>query len=76
MTMNRKKLTEQDRKEIKALLNAGNSIRSVSDALGWSRTTVYMVKTGRDWSDYYTRESHAKHTKAYRERRRMKGKAA
>lgn len=68
-------LTETDRKKIKELHAAGNSVRSVSDALGWSYTTVYMVVTGRAWSDYYDRARSREYVRAYRERKRMKGKA-
>jgi len=69
-------LTEKDRKEIKGLHAAGNSVRSVSDALGWSYTTVYMVVTGRAWSDYYDKARSREYVRAYRERKRMKGQAA
>lgn len=69
-------LTEKDRKEIKGLHAAGNSVRSVSDALGWSYTTVYMVVTGRDWSDYYDKDRSREYVRAYMERKRMKGQAA
>lgn len=69
-------LTETDRKKIKELHSAGNSVRSVSDALGWSYTTVYMVVTGRAWSDYYDRKRNTRYVRAYRERKRMKGQAA
>jgi len=68
-------LTSKDRKEIKGLHAAGNSVRSVSDTLGWSYTTVYMVVTGRDWSDYYDKARSREYVRAYRERKRMKGKA-
>lgn len=66
-------LTEKDRKEIKEFRAAGNSIRSVSDALGWSYSTVYMVVTGRAWSDYYDRKRNTRYVRAYRARKRMKG---
>jgi len=66
-------LTETDRKKIKELHAAGNSVRSVADALGWSYTTVYMVVTGRAWSDYYDRKRNTRYVRAYRERKRMKG---
>ena len=69
-------LTDKDRKKIKELHAAGNSIRSVSDALGYSYTTVYMVVTGRAWSDYYDRKRNTRYVRAYRERKRMKGQAA
>jgi IS30 family transposase len=70
------KLTDKDRREIKELHAAGNSKKAISEALGFSVTTVYMVVTGREWSDYYDRARNTKYVKAYRERKRMKGKAA
>lgn len=64
-----KQLTDQDRAEIIALRNAGNSVMAVSNKLGWSRTTVYMVTTGRDWRGYYSRKRNADYARAYRGRR-------
>ena len=66
-------LTDKDRKKIKELHAAGNSVRRVADALGWSYTTVYMVVTGRAWSDYYDRKRNTRYVRAYRERKRIKG---
>lgn len=69
------KLTESDRQQIKRLKADGHSNKDIADALGYSRTTVYMVVTGREWSDYYSRKKNTEYVRAYRERKRMKGAA-